>query len=261
MAQIKAIETSTLPPLEAWQAAVVRVTAFPAQPITTEVTWWADLMGSVPETLVSRPKAGQYRAEGEFEGRRLSLQVQPDRVDWSLAPVVKLSEDEPSTLPLAGPFPEVLISLMKVAERWLSLAPPITRLAFGAVLAQPTEDRRSGYVQIAKYLPSISLDPEGSSDFIYQINRPRASGVGIANLRINRLTKWSVLWFQRFSMTLEKMGIRTVGFAPSDSACRLELDINTAPDFQGLLPAEHLPALLKELVDLAGEIAAKGDIP
>src|SRR5436190_1193852 len=83
---------------------------------------------------------------------------------------------------------------------------PITRLAFGAVLAQPTEDRHSGYVQIAKYLPSIRLDVDGSSDFLFQINRPRPSRVGIENLLINRLARWSVLIFKTFGVTLEKTG-------------------------------------------------------
>ncbi len=260
MAQVKVVEAAALPPLEAWQTMSVRVTGFPADPITREVSWWADLVGYPPEAAASRPKVGQYGTEGEFEGRQLSLQVQPDRFDWSLAPVIKLSEEEPSTLPLAGPFSEVLGSLMKIVERWLPVAPTITRLAFGAALAQPCEDRRSGYIQIAKYLPNVALDPD-SSDFLYQINRPRASKAGIENLRINRLMKWSVMQFHRFSMAFEKLGIRTVGLAPGDSACRLELDINTVPDFKGNLLPEKLPAVLRELVDLAFEIAAKGDIP
>jgi hypothetical protein len=43
-------------------------------------------------------------------------------------------------------------------------------------------------------------------------------------------------------------------------ACRLELDINTAPDFGGVLPADRLEALLKEMVAFGREIAEKGDL-
>jgi hypothetical protein len=46
-----------------------------------------------------------------------------------------------------------------------------------------------------------------------------------------------------------------------DFACRLELDINTVPDFQGELPRESFGQLLGELTELGQEIAQKGDIP
>jgi hypothetical protein len=262
MVEVKVIETTALPPVDSWHVGSTRVTAFTAEPTRAEgLSWWIDLVGYPPETVASRPRAGLHQEEGEFEGRRLSLQVQPERIDWNLAPVVKITEEEPASLPLAGPFPEVLGSLLKIATRWLPVAPPITRLAFGAVLAQPVEDRRTGYVQIAKYLHSLTLDPDGSSDFLYQINRPRPSKVGVEGLRVNRLSKWSVLLFQRFSVTLGKTAITTVGLASGDSACRLEVDINTAPEFEGVLPVDRLSAILQELVDLGREIAEKGDIP
>jgi hypothetical protein len=262
MAHVDVLDTSTMPAVDSWQVESMRLTAFPAEPMKTEgQSWWADLVGYDPETVVSRAKAGQYRAEGEFEGRRLSLNNQLERIDWHLAAAAKQSEEELASLPLAGPFPEVLGSFSKIANGWLGLSPAITRLAFGGVLLQPVEDRRFGYVQIGRYLPSVTLDPDGSSDFLYQINRPRPSKVGVEGLRINRLMKWSVLMFGQFRMTLQRRMITTVGLDHGDSACRLELDINTAPDFEGVLPTDKLMGIFGELVALAGEIAAKGDIP
>jgi len=261
MAQVNVVAT-TLPTVDSWQVLSMRLTAFPAEAIKTEgQSWWPDLVGYDPETVVSRPKAGQYRAEGEFEGRQLLLSVRADRIDWNLAAIGKAPEEESATLPLSGSFPEVLGSFIKIANPWLAVSTPITRLAFGGVLVQPIENRRSGYVRIGGYLPSVALDPDGSSDFLYQINRPRPSKTGIESLHINRLTKWSVLLFHRFSVALQKTAITTVGLGSGDSACRLEVDINTAPDFEGVLPAEKLPDILQELVDLAREIATKGDIP
>ena len=257
MAEAKVNETNAAP-LQAWQASSVRVTAFQSQPITAEQTWWADLVGYPPETLVSRPKAGEYLAAGEFEGRLLSLEVRPDRLDWTLAPVVKAEAGEPSTLPLPGPFPAVLTSFMNLMSRWTPLAPSITRLAFGAVLAQPTEDRAAGYRRVSKYLPTVQIDPINSSDFLYQINRPRPSQT-VPGLHINRLTRWSVMFFTRFSLSAERTGIRTVSVPLGESSVRLELDVNTAPDYQGAFPADKLQPLLKELVEFASEIAAHGD--
>ncbi len=43
-------------------------------------------------------------------------------------------------------------------------------------------------------------------------------------------------------------------------ACRLELDINTAPEFKSALKKTMLSKLFDELVELGMEIAHKGDI-
>ncbi len=194
-----------------------------------------------------------------FEGRKLLLQTQPDRVDWALVPVTDLPDDISESIPTMGPFPEALSSLQRIALGWLKNPPPVSRLAFGAVLAQPVGDRRSGYLQIAGYLPEVTLDPDGSSDFAYQINRPRDSAT-IPGLTINRLTKWSVMLFERFRINVGKIEVTAKGYTIQESACRLELDINTSQDYRGAFPHELLPQLFQELVALGKEIAERGDI-
>jgi len=122
----------------------------------------------------------------------------------------------------------------------------------------PVDDRPSGYRKLGSYLPGIQIDPEGSSDFLYQINRPRKARLNIPSLRINRLSNWSVsridIGGQFGAQTIELPGLEQY-------ACRLELDINTAPDFQEILVREQLRSTFEELVDLGKEIAARGDIP
>jgi hypothetical protein len=44
-------------------------------------------------------------------------------------------------------------------------------------------------------------------------------------------------------------------------ACRIELDINTVPDFPGELDREILQPIFGDLVDLGQEIVREGDIP
>src|SRR5712691_4605478 len=218
------------PPLDAWQVESVRVTAFPRDVLSVEqLSWWDDVVGYAPETVVSRPKTGQYQAHGDFEGRRLTLQVQPGRIEWSVSPITK-AEDEESGLPVIGPFPEVITSLSKVVVPWLPQAPALRRLAVGGILLQPVADTRAGYALVQKYLPRARFDLEGASDFFYQINRPRPSTTGIQGLRINRFMRWSVQVARRMTLTLGGGGAvaRTLG---EEAACRLELDINTAPDF------------------------------
>ncbi len=247
------------PPIEAWQVESMRVTAFLGDVVSIErLSWWDDFVGFPPETVVSRPKSGQYQAHGDFEGRRLMLQIQPGRIDWSLSAVIKTTEEE-FNLPLLGPFTEVLTSFSRVVAPWLVKAPALARLAFGATLMQPVENVRAGYVLLQKYLPRLPIDPEGSSDFFYQINRPRPAATSIEGLRINRLTKWSTQVAQRMTIVVGSGGVetRTLG---QEAACRLELDVNTAPDFGRALPAEHLELLLNEMINLGCEIAERGDV-
>jgi hypothetical protein len=236
----------------------MRVTAFPSEVLPAEraSSWWENAVGFPPEAILTRPKAGQHQSRGEFEGRRLTLQIQPGRIEWRLNALVK--DDDELAVPLIGPFPEVSTSLSKVVTTWLPEAPAIGRFAFGAALLQPVDSLRGGYLLIQQYLPNVQVDADGSSDFLYQINRRRSTTTPIDGLQINRLMKWSVPVVQQVVVTVGEDGVvtRTMGTEP---ACRLELDINTAPEFGAVLPAEHLGALLQELMNLGREIAEEGD--
>lgn len=255
----------TLPPLDAWKVENLRLTAFyPSGAKIDPSTWWTDLIGYPPEKVLSRPKMGHLQQDGVFEGKRLVLQVQPERVDWNLRPpVLSPEEEESDILPIVGSLPDVLNSFLDLMFRWLQIQPPITRLAFGAILLQPVQDLRAGYITIGEYLPYVKVDPDRSSEFSYQINRPRDCTSGIEGLRINRLTRWSVakFGFGSIGISLGRELAASVGVTQERFACRLELDINTSPDFRGELPQERLPGLFQELVELGQEIAAKGDIP
>jgi len=245
-----------------WQTESLRFTGFsPPNTKFDPSAWWLNLVGSPPETETSRPKAGFHKQEGFLEGKVLTLQVKPDRIDWILSPIVGPPEEPIETLPTLGSFEDVAKTFVELMFRWLDVSPIINRLAFGAVLVKPVADRKAGYIEIAKYLPALTLDADGSSDFFYQINRPRNSSSGISGLRINRLTKWSVILFQGFGVSFGKTEIQTVGYGSPASACRVEMDINTSPDFSSELPREKLPALLQELTDLSRELALKGDVP
>jgi hypothetical protein len=43
-------------------------------------------------------------------------------------------------------------------------------------------------------------------------------------------------------------------------ACRLEIDVNSSPDYQGDLAGELVKKLFLEFVQLAREIATRGDV-
>jgi hypothetical protein len=249
-----------LPPLDVWRPESFRFTAFPTDIVPSEqVSWWDALVSVPAETVVSRPKAAQYEAQGEFEGRRLSLQIQPGRIEWNLKPIVKaVTPDEQFNVAMLGTFSEALASLSRIVSSWLPQAPALNRLAFGAIAFQPVDTGSMGNILIQKYLPGLSIDPEGSSDLFYQINRPRSS-TNVSGLRFNRLSKWSVQVAQRINLVLGGPSAvqRTIDF---EAACKLEVDINTFPDFGASLPPGLLTTLLQEMSALGCEIAQKGDV-
>jgi len=243
-------------PVSVWLAESLRLTVFLTPGAVVGDSTWEDLVGKPPETSVRRPA---YQDEGEFEDGRLTLATQPSRVDWLYAADLRKIE---SGLPTVGSFPDAVSKFQQLMYRWLKECPPITRIAFGAILLQPVGNRIEGYKRIVDYLPSVKLDGENSSEFAYQINRPRVSN-NIDALQINRLSKWSVMEMQRLQFVIPAEQVAIVQpAAPGEkrSACRLELDINTSPAFAGEFPKEKLFPVFDELIALGKEIAERGDV-
>lgn len=249
-------------PLSAWHAESLRLTAFPitSTPLN-DTNWWTELMGEPAETKTVQPKFDRQTEQGLFLGAKLVNQVQPNRIDW----LIQLTDQESGAIvfPTIGPFLEVIEPFVELMLRWFNLktCPELKRLAFGPTFVYPVDSRVAGYRQLSVYLHSIKLDPEGSSDFLYQINRIRNSTSKIDGLKINRLSKWSVSALQRMDFSVGKEIDLSVTKRQAQYACRLDLDINTAAEFAGPLPKKQLSLIFQELLDLAKEIALEGDIP
>lgn len=249
-------------PLAEWQVETLRMTVFPSQPLQTEgVTWWADLAGEPPETSLRLPRTHGLQEEGPFGEGKLVLRVDPNRVDWVLAPRENPRAEVEGFL-VVGSLPELLESFCLVISRWFDFeaCPSAQRMAFGAILLRPVADYQAGLVQLADYLPFLASVRGDLSDFLYQINRRRDSGVGIPDLRINRLSKWSVMTTTLGDVTLQSHLMR---LSPTRThyACRIELDMNTVPNFSGELSRDQQLIVFQELVHLAREIVGEGDIP
>ena len=201
------------------------------------------------------------RAEGAFEAGRLILETLPFRIDLRLIPSPELSATA-SGFATIGKFTEILARFAQVTNRWLSLdsCPEIERIAFGAVLFASVDSRESGYRQLAAYLPGVDIDPEHSSDFLYQINRPRESTTEISNLTINRLTKWSVALIFGGGFLVGPTQISYRETPQKHIACRVEFDMSTNVGRQEPLPRDGIPSILSEFMDGAKEIVIEGDI-
>lgn len=250
-----------------WQVELTRITVFYGQlpPEKKEGwnTWWNDLVGVPPEHSSFKQRDSISQHEGPFNGGVLILALQPGRIDWYLT--AKQAEEEPDSLGgLSILKPEAIAKFQDLISRWMQLEsyPPLIRLALGQVLLQPVESREAGYLQLRTYLPSVDLKPE-STDFLYQINRPRQSTT-VPGLQINRLCKWAVILASKISFIFPTGQKETTPLSSrlvdSQQACRVELDINTVSEHQSEFDRATSSAVFDELVFLAKEIAEKGDV-
>ena len=247
--------------LAVWQVESLRLTVFPS--LSTQLkpeAWWHNVIGEDAESSTSQPRRKALVQEGAAAGGRLILSVEPTRIDWRLVPIEsdKMGVDPFTNL---GGLPDAVNAFTSLVRPWFDLEtyPETKRLAFGAVLLKLTNNRQSGYQQLAAYLPFVTLDIENSSDFLYRINRPRRSISGTHDIHINRLSTWAV----RASGVADlSLGLQSTQFTvvPTSHACQLELDINTDSEFSGELSGEESLMIFRELVDLGLEIVREGDI-
>ena len=249
-------------PIVAWEAQTLRVTAFLVdREVPPSTPWWDDFIGEPPESEKSRPREGIYRQTGTFENGILNLNRAPGRIDWFYSN--KPSEDEGDIATL-GSLTSAQSEFCTLINQWIPVCPPISRLAFGAVLILPVANRKEGYQTLQELLPAVKLDIENSADFFYQINRPRKSTTSSSDLEINRLSKWFV---QQHMIIGIEIGSRSASVTQhkipenQTTVCKLELDVNTSPEFARDLDPKERPALFQELVDLSSEIAREGDNP
>ncbi len=242
-----------------WQAQSLRFTGFALKPpAIADQTWWRELTGRPPRKRTSEPEAGRQQDEGPFEDGELVLALEPSRIDLKLCPVL-----EPTArLEVLGPYPRACVPFVSTVQAFLRRpdTPPLHRIALGCVLHYPVATLQEGYQVIMQMAPGLRLDGENVSDVFFQINRSRIStsypGDG---LRINRLTKWGVAQIHLVSIVAGGPSVRQL--LPGELAVRLELDINTDGNFQKELDRDKLPPLFEEFVQLADEIAMKGDQP
>jgi hypothetical protein len=245
-----------------WQAEGLRLTAFlapSAQPKGD--AWWEYVTGNPPDTHTSKPALGQLVDVGPFNDKTLTLSIQAGRIDWLLSPSQDVVQDSSIVLKTVGSFPGVLDGYVQMMQEWLGKCPGVLRLAFGTTLLAPIESKPSGYQRLGRILPAVRLDPTGSEDFFYQINRPRIASGSFGSLKINRLSRWSVASLQRFSSSVA-LGSPTAPQLQISSkimACRLELDMSTPNDRVEELQHKALPDIFRRLTVMGTEIAAKGD--
>ena len=245
-----------------WLTETVRVTLFPSpgSAINTPDTWWEQYTGLTPENITKHPKDGTTLTMGRLQDEDISLilSVKPDRIDWQLIP----ENTSVSGLSTIGPLDTVLDYLLNPTSRFLEQSGiSIQRIAYGAIQLLPTESKIASYETLDNLLHNLKIDPEESSDLIYQINRPRKSNVD-NDLDLNRLSKWSAIVGRGYllSPSHDDEEAQVAQAISSIHACKLELDINTSATRTTPLHSENINKIVVELTELGKEIAENGDI-
>ncbi len=247
-----------------WQVEALRLSAFPAPTAAMSdkerERWWVDFVGTPSdETTIKR---GERIEKGPWHAGSLVLQSGPSRIDWRYNHA--LSPEDTETPPrfeslLLGPFPDAARDFFDLVRRWLRECPQLERVAVGGVLILAATSRQDGYKKLRPYLKGVAIDPDNSTDFLYQINRPRTS-TAVPGIRFNRLSKWSVMQWKLLAMRIGSEDSKIVPSVESPfDGCRLEFDVNSVPEQD--LPKSKLPDLFDEFSANSIEISQMGDIP
>jgi hypothetical protein len=228
--------------------------------------WWSQIAGATPENMAVQQGGAIFQASGPYAGGQLGLSAMTlgeARVDLVLAAA------RPS-IDTVGTIQHARETIWPLIEKLLSVKIPARRLAFWNAHRMDVPDLQTGYKVLSELLPSVKIDPLESSDFYYQINRPRLSSV-VPGLKINRLSKWSVMAIQpmELAFSIPAPGGQTatppqVVSSSSGKAAmfvRLESETNTASENIKPLDPTTTVKLAQELLTLESEIALRGDVP
>jgi len=252
----------------AWLCESVRLTALWGTPddVSKLLTWNA-IIGSDPEQQETQPRIHTVREVGAIWDGSASLEFRasPGRADWIVAPVIP-ADIQLATWPNLGRVEEIAERFSEFIFGAVARVYSAPRFAFGLIALHPQPSREASYAELTNLLRISSLQREGASDFVYQINRARPSK-SVPGLSINRVSRWASVVSQglRMQFSMSPVGVADGAVAstqtPPTHATRAELDMNTAADRRDPIPATGRAPLLRELAGLSLELLETGDVP
>jgi hypothetical protein len=258
--------------VRAWRVQQLRAIVFPdANHCEREQGWVESVFKSSNEMESHRRKSLRTDTLAIGDDQQVTLAIAPNKIVWSLDPVSIFDTPEDAMdrekWELGG-IEEFVGDFGNKIEKWLvQSCPPIKRLAFAATLIKWTPTLEDAHTEIGTLISSLHITPN-MSDMMFRINRPRPSKSGVEGLQINRLSIWTSATAKFAPLGIEPGGGQQKIVAPEWKdisvpefyGCRLQIDINTVPEFDGFIPPGRLPAIWKELVELGIEVTEKGDI-
>jgi len=216
---------------------------------------------SAPTQVTENRQQAVQTAAGPFASAKLDVIRQPGRIDVLLSPTDEARAAQGTRT--IGSWTEVVDSFNAGIRPWLGSRPELHRLAFGAICQHEVADRKAAYSILNQLLPTVDIDVEHSTDFFYQINRPRLTSFRDSfSCKVNRLSKWSAATV--VLQTVMIPGAEAAAQPPAFTAtlqnyCRVELDLSTDAEIRQL-PTHQLQDVWDKLTTFAAELLSKGDI-
>jgi hypothetical protein len=237
-----------------WLVQSLRLTLFTSGLWSGNETIWHDLTAREPEIDENRVRESVRRQIGREGDGQLETLVTPVRTDIVMSPPV-----QDALQSNFGQAEEKLPDFVSLVSSWLSRTAEtgkVNRVAFGAVLLLPVDNREAGYRELDRLLTSVTVDPINTKELLYRINRPK---IYQGKIELNRLTTWTSVDLRKFYLatSLERPSTPISG----EAFVRLEVDHSTPVERIEPLPSGEIVPMFNALVEMAVENAARGEQP
>jgi hypothetical protein len=241
-----------------WGVQIARLSLFLSEPHAISDKDWAIVTGQ-EEAETRQAIPGGKRLSGPVPSGVMHMSATASRFDVILTAAESL-EGEEVQLPSVGPHDDTFKSFFESTRKWIEeVKPSVTRVAFGAVLTCKAENREEAYGHLRDLLKSLKVDPKNMRDLQYRVNWPGKSKVE-QGLVVNRLTTWSAFRFVRKLIQISGTALEG-GDTRHVDAVSLEMDHNTDEAKQAPFDQGKLIPIYLELVELARQNAAEGEVP
>src|SRR5271163_3582725 len=145
-----------------WLTLWVRLSVFPIAPWEAPTDLWEKVVGEPPENDQNQPRQRLRVQNGPWRGGVLQLMVSALKVDW-IAAAPPTGEGVPNLDDWT--VETVVPEFLKVTHRWLtSFDFEINRIGFGLNSLLSSSDRVSAYGLLSQLVPSITVEPEVTTD-------------------------------------------------------------------------------------------------
>lgn len=211
------------------------------------------LTGSEPDFVENRPKVHSARLQGDFDGKRVELLINPKRLDliWIGKSAVELPGVNGEDIEEAAAFKySDLNTVVTYFDRISALLKKIIRTAMAGMAYRKFDTVEDAYSSMNKFFPELQLDYGKVEDFQCQKNMPEYINIGEESLKINRILNICVrqssliLGFPRIS---EKI--------PTSIWLQISFDANTNPENDIILDG-NLPKI-KSILEKSVEFIIK----
>jgi hypothetical protein len=241
-----------------WGVESARLSLFLSEPHAISDKDWAIITGQ-QEAETRQAVPGGKRLSGPVPSGVMHMSAMASRFDVILT-AADIAEGEEVQLPSVGPYDETFTSFFEGTCKWIvEVNPSVARIAFGAVLTYKAQNREEGYGHLRDQLKSLKVDPKNMRDLLYRVNWPGESKVE-QGLVVNRLTTWSALRIVRKFLQISEIAVEA-GDTAHVNAIRLEMDHNTDEAKKTTFVQGKLIPIYSELVGLARQNAAEGEVP